>query len=464
MRFLFTTIQSFESEFYGRVGAELARRGNDVSHITVSRHSAERLWRCGFASWCLPDALAELDDGGIEADVLRIEQQYRLPTIRDVYRTDPPSEGQPEEWCVRRTVLYFRALERLFDEIGPDVLVPEVGNELIRAVSHLVALDRGIPTLFLFYTIFPDPLRLYVDSMEGPIVPPDELRALEPEDREEVERFIRDFTARACPIRAPRRLRMTMPRVRRAAEYVSARVGRDRDNLYLRPGRWALDHVLGWGRFAGAHAYYGRLEPGRPFVYFPLHVTEDYKIKRVIPQFSDQASIIEQVADALPPGYDLVLKEHPLSIGRNPLGLLHRVRRRRNVRLLHPHTSSHDLIERAAAVVVISSTVGLEALLYTKPVLTIGSPFYAGYGITLDVDRLARLREHVPALLSFRPDRERILSFLHAAMKECLPGKPVLVDESDENARTLASSLDQAARALAEARPSSRETPALIAR
>ena len=56
---------------------------------------------------------------------------------------------------------------------------------------------------------------------------------------------------------------------------------------------------------------------GRQFVYFPLHVTDDYKIKRVIPHCVDQASLIEQVAAALPHGYDLVLKEHPMSVGRN---------------------------------------------------------------------------------------------------------------------------------------------------
>ncbi len=464
MRFLFTTIQSFESEFYGRVGAELARRGHDVSHITVSRQSSEQLRRRGFESRCLPDLLAGLDAGDLEAETARIERQYGLPTIRDVYRTDPPSEGQSEGWCVRRTVLYFRGLEELFDQIRPDVLVPEVGNELIRSVSHLIALDRGIPTLFLFYTIFPRPLRLYVDSMEGPIVPPDELRPLEYEERAEVESFIEDFTARARPIRAPRRVRATLPRVRRAAEYVSARVGPDKDNLYLRPGRWALEHVLGWGRYAGAHAFYGRLKPRRRFVYFPLHVTGDYKIKRVIPHLSDQAAIIEQVADSLPPGYDLVLKEHPLSIGRNALGLLHRLRRRRNVVLLHPHTSSHELIEGADAVAVISSTVGLEALLYAKPVLTIGSPFYSGYGITLDVDRLAELREALPALLSFRPDRDQIARFLHAAMRRCLPGKPVLVDHSQENALELAASLDFAVGELVEARQADREAPALTLR
>ena len=43
-----------------------------------------------------------------------------------------------------------------------------------------------------------------------------------------------------------------------------------------------------------------------------------------------------------------------------------RLHTRPNVRLVAPHTSSHELIRRAEAIAVISSTVGLEALLYEK--------------------------------------------------------------------------------------------------
>ena len=41
-------------------------------------------------------------------------------------------------------------------------------------------------------------------------------------------------------------------------------------------------------------------------------------------------------------------------------------------------------------------------------------------------------------LLRFRPDEERITRFVHAAMRRCYPGAPVLVDDSDENAVAIA--------------------------
>jgi capsular polysaccharide biosynthesis protein len=214
-------------------------------------------------------------------------------------------------------------------------------------------------------------------------------------------------------------------------------------------------------RALAARPFYDQLDPERPFVYFPLHVTDDYKIQRIIPHCADQASLVEQIADALPAGHDLVLKEHPMSLGRNSTALLRRLRQRPNTRLVNPYTNTHELIERSEAVAVISSTVGLEALLYDKPVLTLGQPYYGGFGVTLDIGSFAEIRDQVPALLRFRPDPERIRRFLHLCMRHCHPGQPLLVDRSEENALTVADTLEQAA--LAAVPPSARPQPTVEA-
>jgi hypothetical protein len=456
MRFLFTTLQGYESEFYGRVGAELVERGHEVAHVTISRRAARELRGRGFRAVCLPDAMDALEPAPLDRERERIEAAYEMPHIREIYRTDWTCDGKPEEWCVERTVRHFRALEQIFDEVEPDVVVPEVGNETIRVATHLIGLARGIPVLFLFHTIFPNPLRLYVDTMHAPIVPPDELRELTAEEEREVEEFRRAFTSRAEPIREYRRVPIELRRVRLFADHLRRRFGEDRDNEYLRPGGWLRTNVNDWTRARAARPFYDPVPRTRPFVYFPLHVTDDYKIKKIIPHCYDQASIVEQVSDALPPGYDLVLKEHPMSVGRNSIRLLRRLRKRPNVLLVNPYTNTHDLIRDSEAVAVISSTVGLEALLYDKPVLTLGEPFYSGYGITLDLHSFAEIREGVPELLRFRPDPERIRRFLHAAMTRCYPGASVMVDRSDENAHRLAASIERAgAQALSARLPES---------
>jgi Capsule polysaccharide biosynthesis protein len=447
LRFLFTTLQFRESDFYARVGDELTRRGHRVAHVAFSRRAAEALRRKGLRAECLPDRMAAL--GPIEdheAAGARIVERYGLPTLRDAWKTDWPCEDRPDGWCVERTVRHFLALEAIFDEARPDVVVPEVGSETMRTAAHLIGLDRGATVLFLFYTIFPNPLRLYRNTMHAPIVSQDELRELTADERSVVERFIADFTAADRPIREYRAATVTPTKLRDFARHVAVSATQDRDNEYLRPHRFVTNVFRERSRAAAARRLYEHFAPEKPFVYFPLHVVDDYKIKRVIPHCYDQASIIEQVAEALPHGHELVLKEHPLSIGRNRLAFLRRLKRIPNARLVAPHTSSHEVIRRADAVAVISSTVGLEALLYAKPVLTLGQPFYSGYGVTVDVDSFREVREAVPAVLRFAPDRERILRFLGAAMRACHPGKPVLVDDSQANALAVAGSLDAAVR------------------
>jgi hypothetical protein len=450
VRFLLTTLMTYESEFYGHVGRELERRGHTVTQVSISRQAARLLRARGSDARCLADLADE--PSSVEAEVRRIEETYAIPHLRSVYANDWPCEDRSEDWCLRRTVRHFRALERAFDEVRPDVVLPEVGNETIRVAAHLIALQRGIPVLFILHTIFPNPLRVYVDTLHAPIASLEELRALTSDEREEVESFRTAFTSAATPIRQYRRVPLELRRVWVFAGHVHRKLTEDRDNDYLQPWRLLRQNASEWLRAKAARPFYDRVSLDRPFVYFPLHVTDDYKIKRIIPHCVDQTSLVEQIADALPQGYDVVLKEHPMSLGRNSIRLLRRLRRRRNVRLVDPYTSTHELIKRAEAVAVISSTVGLEALLYDKPVLTLGQPYYGGFGITLDVDSFAEIRDKVPELLRFRPDPERITAFLHLCMRQCHPGQPLLVDRSEENALRVAETLEGAALAVAGAR------------
>jgi hypothetical protein len=452
MRFLFATRERYETEFYGRVGASLIGRGHDVVHVAYSRRAAAQLRRAQprIRTYCLTDLMRDLAPFDRDAEARRIEDRYMIPeapTIRDVYRTDWPTHGSSEEASVERTVRHFLAYERVFDEVPPDVVVPEVGSETLRTAPHLIGVERGCEVLFLFYTIFRDPLRLYRNTLHAPIVPQHEVRALSPEERAEIEDFIAGFKARNTPIRRYIEPKVSSGVAREWLSHVAVRALWDRDNDYLAPGRMIRNRVQQKARATVIPRLYEPLDTERKFVYFPIHVTDDYKIKRVIPHCVDQAAIIEQVAEALPHGYDIVLKEHPMSIGKNPVAMLRRLTKRPNVYLVDPYTSSHDLIQQSAAVIVISSTVGLEALLYEHPVMTIGQPFYSGYGLTVDVDSFREIPARTLEVLGFRPPRERILEFLHAAMRACYPGAPVLVDSSDENARRLADSLDRATRA-----------------
>lgn len=443
MRFLFTTIQGVESAFYGRVSEHLRAHGDEGAHVCISRRAAHELGTRGLEARCLPDLIAAAGTGDLEAEVARLEGSYDTPSLRDVWLSDPVCAGQPEPWCLQRTVATFRALEGAFDELTPDVLVPEVGSETMRTAAQLIARDRGVDSVLLFYTIFPNPLRMFLNTRHAPIVAPEEVRPLDDAERAEAEAFIAAYTERATPTVPHRRATVTAGKLRDFAGHV-LRARAEPDNDYLRPHRFVTELVRQRTRALAARRMYGPVPSDAPFLYFPLHVTDDFKVKRVIPHCVDQGYLIRQVADAMPQGQLLVLKEHPASIGRNPDRLLRTLAGLPNVRLVDPYTSSHELIRCSRGVVVISSTVGLEALLYAKPVLTLGRPFYAGYGVTVDLDSFAGIRQAVPALPGFQPDRERILRFLHAAMRSTFAGAPAGVDSSEANAASVAASLHDA--------------------
>jgi len=446
VRYLFTTIQFAEADFYARVSECLRDdHGHEVAHLVVSRRAARAMRGRGLEAHCLPELTAQAGGFDVAAETARIEATYDVPSLRDVYLADPASDGLAEPAAVDRAIRHVRATERVFDAVAPDVLIPEVGSETMRTVAQLVARERGVDSVLLFYTIFPNPLRMFLNTTHAPIVDEREVRELDHEEREEVEAFIAAYTVRGRPTVPHRRARVTPATLRAFARHVAVRATDERDNEYLRPGRFVTGFARQKLRAAAARRLYAPLAAGeRPFVYFPLHVTDDFKVKKVIPHCVDQAYLIRQVAAALPQGHDVVLKEHPASIGRNPAAMLRGLAELPNVRLVDAHTSSHVLMQRAAAVVVISSTVGLEALLYARPVLTLGRPFYAGYGVTVDVDSFADIRRAVPEALRFRPDRERILRFLGAAMRSTFAGAPAGVDASERNAATVAASLHRA--------------------
>lgn len=447
MRFLFTTLQSIESDFYGRVGAELQRRGDSATHLTFSRRAARVLRSKGFEAHALPPLMEALAPVDPEREAARITERYGLPTFRDVYRTDLVCDGRSEAWCVERTVRHFLAIEALIDRLRPDVVVPEVGNETMRTAAQLVAVGRGIPTLMLGYTIFPRSLMLCADSLDQPLVRREDVRELTSPEREETDAFMREFKAADEPIRAYRWRPITHGRARVLLRHVAIKALWDRDNEYLRPVPWSFGLVAERVRpILARRMFYEARDPTRPFVYFPLHLAEDYKLKRLIPHCANQLWIVEQLARALPHGFDLVVKEHPMGLGHNRLRMLAQLHRMRNVTLVDPYTSSHRLIEEAAAVAVVSSTVGLEALLHGKPVLTLGRPYYAGYGATVDLDSFKDIRRLLPATLDFQPDAELIRRLVHAGMRRCYRGAPVMVDRSQANAEEVASSLYEGAR------------------
>jgi len=86
------------------------------------------------------------------------------------------------------------------------------------------------------------------------------------------------------------------------------------------------------------------------------------------------------------PGLPLLLKVHPDVIAGRKRGHFETMNAgaASRVCLLAAEAHAPGLLERAAAVYVVTSQLGFEALLWQRPVRCFGMPFYAGWGLTRD--------------------------------------------------------------------------------
>jgi capsular polysaccharide export protein len=124
----------------------------------------------------------------------------------------------------------------------------------------------------------------------------------------------------------------------------------------------------------------------------------------------DFDAMLEAALDEHPRG-PIVVKSHPEVLARRRRGHFERLTRAQAARVTLLATDVHptSLIERARGIYVVTSQIGLEGLLWGKPVRTFGLPFYAGWGLTQDERP--------------RPARRRSVEFanlVHASLVEYL--------------------------------------------
>jgi hypothetical protein len=113
-----------------------------------------------------------------------------------------------------------------------------------------------------------------------------------------------------------------------------------------------------------------------PFVYFPLHMEPEATTLVYSPLFNNQAYAIEVIAKSLPAGVSLLVKENPKMWGKRPVSFYEQATHNAGVMWSEPDAPSQDILERCTAVVTLTSTTALEAVLLDKPVACFGKPPY----------------------------------------------------------------------------------------
>lgn len=441
MKVLFASLLPEENDFHFKVARHLQEQSIDCYFVSLSRKAHLNMKKKGAVSYYMHDLLNRVGEISCDIEEVRkIEDDFDLINLRQLYLSDRYITGDERDKTLK-TLQYIYSWDGLLKTDKPDCIVTDVGGEVIRRTVYHAAKKHCIPTVFLNWVPLPGNLSLSMDEfyhVEGIKISDN---GLSPEDIGIVENHIKSIINRVRPFDFNPPLSISMNRIKKFLKdsYISVAVERGKNEHFLKKKHAMLflkrkiNHLLNNSLFS---------KPNFEDKYFflPLHGWDDFQLTVRARHCLDQKYIVRLCAEAIPYGYKLYVKEHPGFVGYACRSLLREISMMENVVLLSPTISPYELIRNSQAVITINSTAGYEALLFLKPVITLGYSFYRGFGLTIDVDNFFDLPRAIKSALTFKPNKKRLYKFISAAMKRTCTGEPSW-QNSDENAFNVANAL-----------------------
>lgn len=347
--------------------------------------------------------------------------------------------------------LGIQKMERLFDEIRPDCVISFQCVTLGDYLSALLAKARGIPLLNLRPTRIKNCIFAGEEILEPSFVVETLYKAFlqegTPSDlRRKAEQYLDDFRhnhalyeGSILPSRQP-------PKIPSRTENRS--VLRKLGRLFIRETQYRL------GYYKDDNSISGFLEPVlttrvlRPFrsrwinrklgtdyvqkehlsklqyAFFPLHVEPEVMISVHSKAYLNQIEAVRLVSHNLPVGFKLIVKEHPASVGKRPLGYYQKLIEIPNVLLADPALSARELIVQCQLVTLIAGSITFETMILQKPVVVLGrTPFNFLPETMIHVaDRPGELGWGIWRLLkNHRADDDALMAYIAAVIQSSVP-------------------------------------------
>lgn len=202
--------------------------------------------------------------------------------------------------------------------------------------------------------------------------------------------------------------------------------------------------------------------PGQgPYIYYALHMQPEASSSPLGGGFADQLRAIRFLAQHLPRGWQLVVKEHPhQKLEERPVDFYDDILACPNVELVSMELSSDELQAKAVAIATLTGTAALEAWLKGHPALVLGHILFQSapgiYKIRTEADVLKAYRALENGESHTVTDIRHYLQFLAQAsfpgyldayIDPCIPDYQL---DTEENEREIAYRLAKAIQAQQE--------------
>ena len=136
--------------------------------------------------------------------------------------------------------------------------------------------------------------------------------------------------------------------------------------------------------------------------------------------YLNQIDVIRNIAQSLPVGCQVLIKEHPASMGKRPPSYYRKLLGVPNLRIADPGLNSREIVEHCRMVITISGSIGFEAAIRRKPVICFGHVWYEKLPASMvrRVTSFDNLAEHVRDLSSvYRCDEAALVAQIGASMQ-----------------------------------------------
>lgn len=113
---------------------------------------------------------------------------------------------------------------------------------------------------------------------------------------------------------------------------------------------------------------------GKPYVLLLLNKTNNWLSNYALPYFGDISNLVRSIWLSIPPGFNLIIKDHPLNAfpNKHRINLYEFARQVPNIYYFTDSIGTYELVDSAKVVLYNCSTSGVESLMQFKHVVTFG--------------------------------------------------------------------------------------------
>ena len=155
------------------------------------------------------------------------------------------------------------------------------------------------------------------------------------------------------------------------------------------------------------------------YIFVPFQVHTDTQILFNSPKIRNMEELVEVVVNAIKnynkkykDNLSVVFKEHPKDIGRINYSKLYSKFKNKNVIFLKK-ANTNDLIKNAELIITVNSTVGIEALIKEKKVVTLGNAFFNIEDLVIYCENPHDLQKKIKESLDSKFDKFLSKQFLY---------------------------------------------------